>query len=583
MTIVGHPQLSTPPSNRDSATLSAKGNIMTGLELTLPSRQEAVLPLALEARAADTPDAPAVYFVDGASWSYVDLAERVWGLAEHLATEAGLKRGECLASVLPNGEEALLSWLATNSLGAVYAPFNTAYQGPQISYAVNLTQCSVLIMHADLAHRLQGLDLPDLRSIVWVGGEPPTQPLLGVQSLSFADLAGTATTSPELSPPLEPWDDCTVLMTSGTTGNSKAVRRTYAQYDRYTSTTFRLVGVTSEDRFYVCAPMFHGGADVPVFAMLSLGASLTIDARFTAHDFWNRVRRYQCTVTWMHSAMSLFLHKQPRSEDDSDNPLRLAMLAPLFDGFDEFAERFDLRIYMVYGMTEMSCIFSVIDPADIASLGVPADPGYELRIASEDDVPLPPGQSGELLVRHKVPWVITPGYLRDDAATARVWRNGWFHTGDVFVEDPDGTYRLVDRVKDSIRRRGENVSAAEVERQLLAMPEIREASAIGVAAEIEEEILVYVCFQDGVSLEPSTLHARLVSQLPYFAVPRYIALRDELPRNVALRVDKPKLRGLGIPADAWDAVEAGSVPTRERFTREPQNPTENGDEHAAGL
>jgi crotonobetaine/carnitine-CoA ligase len=263
--------------------------------------------------------------------------------------------------------------------------------------------------------------------------------------------------------------------------------------------------------------------------------------------------------------MSLFLSKQPPRSDDKDNPLRLGMFAPLFPDFQELADRHGFQVYMVYGMTEIACPFSWLDPDDYRSLGSPADPGFELRLVDEHDVEVPRGQPGELIVRHQLPWVLTPGYLHDPEATARAWRNGWFHTGDVFLEAADGQYRLIDRVKDSIRRRGENVSSAEVEAQLLKHVGIREAAVIGVRAEMEEDVLAYVVAQPGVELSPLEVHGFVRERLPYYAVPRYIQVRDSLPRSAVLRVDKPSLREQGIPAGVWDAEEAGLRLRRERF------------------
>jgi crotonobetaine/carnitine-CoA ligase len=263
--------------------------------------------------------------------------------------------------------------------------------------------------------------------------------------------------------------------------------------------------------------------------------------------------------------MSLFLAKQPPRPDDRDNPLRLAMLAPLFPGFQEFADRHGMRVYMVYGMTEMPCVFSVLDPADPKSLGPPADPGYQVRLVDEHDLEVERGTPGEMILRHELPWAISPGYLNDPTATAAAWRNGWFHTGDVFVEHDDGSYVLVDRVKDSIRRRGENVSSAEVETELVAHPDVAEAAVIGVPAEMEEEILAYVSFRPGASVTPEALIDHLVPRLPYFALPRFIHVAESLPRNVALRPDKPALRAGGLPDGVWDREVAGKVVRRERF------------------
>src|SRR5262249_23046297 len=150
------------------------------------------------------------------------------------------------------------------------------------------------------------------------------------------------------------------------------------------------------------------------------------------------------------------------------------------------------------------------------------DPDYELRLVDEHDREVPPGVAGELVVRHRIPWAITPGYLNRADATATVWRNGWFHSGDVFVRDAEGSYALVGRVKDSIRRRGENVSAEEVERELLAHPSIADAAVIGVAAAIEQEVMAFVVPRPDATAAPEALIAFLEQRLPYYAVPRYV-------------------------------------------------------------
>jgi carnitine-CoA ligase len=336
-------------------------------------------------------------------------------------------------------------------------------------------------------------------------------------------------------------------------------------YTLYTEVNFAGLGAGPDDRFYVCAPMFHGGADTPICSMLQLGGSIAVSRGFSASGFWRTARELACTIAWIHSSMSLFLYKQPARPDDRDNPLRWVMMAPLIEDFAGFAERFGVRVYMVYGMTEIPCPFRVVDPVERRSLGVPVDDGVELRIVDEHDQPLGDEQPGELVLRHAVPWAISPGYLGDPEATARVWRNGWFHTGDVFARRASGEYYLVDRVKDSIRRRGENVSAAEVETEILSHPDVTEAAAIGVPAELDEEILAYAVVRPQSGLDARALHGYLLERLPYFAVPRYIALAGALPRNPALRVDKPQLRALGVPATAWDRDAAGIVVRRERF------------------
>jgi crotonobetaine/carnitine-CoA ligase len=214
-------------------------------------------------------------------------------------------------------------------------------------------------------------------------------------------------------------------------------------------------------------------------------------------------------------------------------------------------------------MTEMPCVFSVLDPVDHRSLGKPWTPEYEVRIVDADDVEVPDGTAGEMIVRHQVPWAVTPGYLHNPEATARVWRNGWFHSGDVLIKDAKGEFRIVDRVKDSIRRRGENISSAEVERELLAHPAVREAAVVAVKAEIEQDVYAVLVLAEPV--EPEELIRFLADRLPYFAVPRYLDFVDQIERNVALRPDKNLLRERGVRPQAWDREAAGIKLKRERL------------------
>jgi crotonobetaine/carnitine-CoA ligase len=529
-----------------------------------PTRQGVVLADLLETGAREFPDKDFVLFSEGERWSYAETAAVSWRVAAGLRESCAITAQDVVTAWLPNGPEALAAWFGANCAGASFAPLNTAYKGAVLEHALNVTRSPVLVAHTDLLERLEGLDLPFLRVVVVVGAIPPGDGRFEIMSWNDV-LHNPVATRPTLPEPIEPWHDMVVMMTSGTTGASKAVRRTYVQYSLYTETTFSIVGVNANDRFYVCGPMFHGGADTPIFSMLQLGASVAVSDGFSASRFWDEVRETGSTVTWIHSAMSLFLSKQPRLPNDADNPMRLAMLAPMIANSADFAARFAIRLYMVYGMTEMPCVFSVMDPVDGSSLGRPADPGYEVRIVDAFDIDVPDGSPGELIVRHALPWAISPGYLRDAEATARAWRNGWFHSGDVFIRDSQGEYRLVDRVKDSIRRRGENVSAAEVETALLNHPDIVEAAAIGVASDLEEDVLAYVSLRTGSTLRPVEILSFLEPQLPYFALPRYIVLAGTLPRNVALRPDKPTLRARGIPADAWDREREGVVISRERL------------------
>jgi carnitine-CoA ligase len=528
-----------------------------------PTREECVLGDFLRAHADAQPDRVFAVFEDGAEWTFRETAERSWRCALGYQ-ELGLAQREPVASLLPNGPDAVVAWFGAAAAGLVYAPLNTAYKGALLEDTLNLLQARVLLAHAGLADRLVGLDLQHLEQLVLVGeGHAPSEL---PPAVAWAELnEGRSESPPALREPVEPWDDHMVLFTGGTTGQSKAVRRPYVMYLKYAEACFDHVGVGSDDRFYVCAPMFHGGADVPIYAMLRAGASIAVGGGFRTQQFWHDVRRFDCTVAWVHSAMAHFLWEAPERPEDRDNPLRLAMQAPLLPRFKEFGERFGTRIYTVYGMTELVNPFSILDPVDHRTLGKPWSDELEVDLFDEHDRPVPDGVPGELVARHRIPWAITPGYLHNPEATATVWRNGWFHSGDVFVRDGDGAYALVGRVKDSIRRRGENVSAAEVEREIVRHPAVLEAAVIAVAAEVEQDVMAFVVLRAGEQPSPADLTAFLADRLPYYAVPRYLEYVESLPRTFAHRVDKKALGERGVSGSTWDREAAGIRLRRERL------------------
>ncbi len=515
---------------------------------TFPRREDCVLPELLRAHAERQPDKVFAVFEDGDEWTYAETAERARRCANGLRA-LGLRQREPVVAWLPNGKDALVAWFGAAAAGLVYTPLNTAYKGALLENALNLLGARVLMAHPELVERLDGLDLPHLEHVIGV-----------------AEVAEHPDASrPQLDDPIEPWDDQMVMFTGGTTGVSKAVRRTNVLYQKMCEPSFDNVGIGADDRFFVCAPMFHGGGDVPIYSMLRRGGSVAIVAGFRTPAFWDDVRRYECTAAWIHSAMAHFLWEQPPSERDRDHPLRIAMQAPLLAEHRAFAERFGITLYTVYGMTEIPCPFSILDPVDHRTLGKPWHEDIEVRLVDEHDYEVADGTPGELLVRHAVPWAITPGYLHNPEATEKVWRNGWFHSGDVFVRDANGDYALVGRVKDSLRRRGENISAAEVERELQAHPAIAEAAVVGIQAAVEQEVMAFLVARDE-RPEPEDVIGFVTDRLPYYAVPRYLEFVDELPRTIALRADKQALRDRGVSAETWDREAAGIRLRRERLS-----------------
>jgi carnitine-CoA ligase len=233
-------------------------------------------------------------------------------------------------------------------------------------------------------------------------------------------------------------------------------------------------------------------------------------------------------------------------------------MAPLGSNYQQFSERFGVRICTVYNSTEGGvAIRSGWNPTNSRTVGRVREgyPGFEVRLVDANDYEVADGTAGECVVRSRVPWVMNAGYLNNDSATASAWRNGWFHTGDALVRTPDGDYIFVDRLKDAIRRRGENISSFEVEADVLHNPDIVECAAVGVPADsVEDEILLFAVKRAESTIGPQHLHEDLASRMARFMVPRYIEFVDELPKTQAtLRVIKADLRQRGVGPDTWDA------------------------------
>jgi crotonobetaine/carnitine-CoA ligase len=529
-----------------------------------PTRAEAVLPDLLERHATESPDRVLAVFDDGDEWSYGATATRTWQLANGLI-ELGLRQDEPVLSCLPNGKEALLSWLATATAGGVYSPIHHALRGQFFEHAVNLVGASRMIIHAKLMDRLEGLNLPTLKQLIVVDDDGSASTAGGRGMIRWEDVPSSNSFRPVLANQLEPWSTASVLFTSGTTGPSKAVRRTYALCLAMAKLTLDPIGINKDDRFYMCLPMAHGGADSVIYAMIRAGGSLCIVSGFRTATFLDDVRRWRCTYAQVFSAMSVFLAKSPERPDDHDNPLRWMMLAPMFPEIDDFAKRFGVRLHSLYGMTEVPCPFNVIDPVDYRSVGMPNLTDYDIRLVDENDCEVTPGTPGEMIVQHRWPWAVVPEYWGMPEASATAWRNGWFHTGDLLIQDESGRYTIADRRKDSIRRRGENVSSQEVEALLTAEPEVLDSAVIGVPGEIDEEVMAVLVLRPGSTLDLKNFIVRVADRMPYYAVPRYLEIVDELPRGTTLRVDKKALRTKGVTESTWDRESAGIKIRRDQL------------------
>lgn len=516
----------------------------------------------IDARAAERPDRTAALFVDGAEWSFADLRARVRERAAGLS-QLGVRQDELVLSWLPNGPQAVLTFLALNYLGAAYVPINVAYRGGLLQHVVANSGASLMIAHGGLIERLAEIDRARLSRLVVIGDERPH--IDGVELIGQDVLSAAAEELPRPQRPIQPWDTHMVIYTSGTTGPSKGVLSSY-RHSATAAREFRNIG--PGDRNFTALPMHHVGGVYAILWALIHGGSVVMADSFRTAEFWDIVRRYEVTTTGLLGAMVRFLLAQPERADDRWHSLRSVVIAPFDEAAVEFGRRFDVDVYTEFNMTELSVpLFAGPNPRAPGSCGRPRA-GVELRIVDAHDIEVPEGETGELIVRAEEPWTMSHGYHNDPDATATAWRNGWFHTGDLFRRDAQGDYYFIDRLKDAVRRRGENISSFEVESAIMQHPDIAEAAVVAVpGAEGEDEVMAVIAPKNATTPDPADLLEFLRPRLAHFMLPRYVRAVAQLPRTPTHKVEKHRLRAEGVTDDTWDREAAGLKVRRETLER----------------
>ncbi|MCB1474899.1 MAG: AMP-binding protein [Rhodobiaceae bacterium] len=517
----------------------------------MPAREDCLVSELLDRRAATQGDQTAIIFEDGTSWTYADLRGRVRSFATALQA-LGVGYQDYVLSWLPNGPHALTLWYALNYIGAIYVPINTAYRGTLLDHVVENSGASLMIADERLVEHLEGRTFSNLARVVVVGDRSKGHH----ESIEFLDEATLTSAQGEpASPtePVQPWNTMMVIYTSGTTGPSKGVMISYVQA---VSASRSHYWVTGEDRALVSLPLFHIGGTWPTYRALATGGSIAMISGFTTSTFWDTVRDNQITNVTLVSAMVSFLVRAPASDGDRDNTLKTVSAVPVNEDAMNFGKRFGVDIYSSFGMTEISAPITIgPNPDIIGSCGRPRA-GVEARIVDENDCEVAVGEMGELILRSDTPWAFNHGYLKNPEGTARAWRNGWFHTGDGFKRDADGNFYFVDRIKDAIRRRGENISAYEVEREILEHAAVAQAAVVGIRSEHgEDEVLAVVVLKPDAALTHQELFEYLQPRMAHFMLPRYIRIAAELPYTPTHKLQKYLLREL--TPDTWDRTEAG--------------------------
>ena len=464
---------------------------------------------------------------------------------------AGVSAGDRIIAFLSNGMDLIELWFGAAWLGAVLAPINTAFRDEQLRHALAVADPVLVVTERELLEHLcnPAIQLSaDTR--VWVTD------ITGV-----ADLKINLPVSPlpPIGEPLtahaaQPGDPIAILYTSGTSGPSKGVICPHAQFFWWGLLTGEALDVSSEDVLFTTLPFFHTNALNTIWQALLSGATYTFSKRFSASQFWAQAKQAGATVTYLLGAMVHILLKGPPGPADRDHRIRVGLSpATAPELVQQFHERFGIRLVEGYGSTETNMVMSnVVGDYSPGTMGRVVE-GFEVRVVDEQDCELPAGTPGELIIRHSEPFSVANGYFGNPKATASAWRNLWFHTGDRVVCDERGVYHFLDRIKDAIRRRGENISSWEVEQALLTHSDVKNAIVVGVPADVgEEDVMAFIIPRDGTRPDPMAVIRFLEDRLAYFAIPRYLEFVDEVPETGNGKVKKYMLKERGVGPATWD-------------------------------
>jgi carnitine-CoA ligase len=491
--------------------------------------------------------------------------ERAEEMAGALAA-LGVKAGDRVATLLDNSLDAVLVWLGANLLGAVDVPVNIAYRGEYLRHQLADSGAVGVVTEADLAERVADVaaGLPALAHLVVRAPEAPVVPRVSVHR--FADLKSAGERAAPAT--VAPSDLAMLAYTSGTTGPSKGCMLSHAYIVGAGRRLARALGLDQDSVLWTPNPLFHINARfIAVVGTLLSGGRAAIDVRFSVSRFWAEINRTGATIASLIGAMIPLLAQAPESDEEKANhTLRTVFGAPFTAALIEtYRERFGIRcLYSVYGLTEAAPLTSLPPDED----GPPgsagrADPGFDVRIFDDEDRELPAGEVGEIVARPRHPGAMFDGYWEQPAQTLAVMRNLWFHTGDLGRLDGDGYLYFVDRKKDYLRCKGENVSSFELERTFLAHPALTEVAVHAVPSALgEDDLKLTAVLRSGVEVTEEEVVQWCLDKVPYFAVPRYVEFRPELPKNAVQRVLKYQLRADGVTASTWDREASGIVVTK---------------------
>ncbi|HEX9681640.1 MAG TPA: AMP-binding protein [Acidimicrobiales bacterium] len=522
-----------------------------------------VLPYAIADLAQRAGATTAVLDVTGPTVTYAELHDTILGWAAAYR-RAGIDEGQTVVTMLPNSLEAYYAWLGVAWLRAIEVPANNMYLGTMLKYLVENSEAETVLLASRFVDRLAAVsaDLPRLKRVI-VPDATAADPLpdLPCEVIRGDEFLGGVEPATDLEGPSHR-DTMAIIYTSGTTGPSKGVLVPWAEL--YWFSTGMPDDMTSPgDRYYSPYPAFHISGKAALYVTALSEATLVIREMFSATEFWDDVRKHNITVLALLGPLMSILMQMPERDDDADNAVHSVGGGPIIPEIEEFKRRFGIPRHTTgFGMTETGIpITAGWNPPNFRTCGRPREgrPGYEIRVVDEHGEPVRPGEVGELIVRCSEPWCMNLGYWKMPDKTAEAWRHGWFHTGDAFKVDDDGWLYFVDRIKDAIRRRGENISSFEVEAHINQHPAVQESAAVGVPSDLgEDDVKISVVVKPTEELTGEELIEFLIPRMPRFMVPRYVEIVTELPKTEAtFRTQKVRLREQALNDNTWDREQAG--------------------------
>ena len=503
----------------------------------------------IRSRVEEHPDSVWLKFRDE-TYAWKEVLSNIQRAANGLL-DLGVRPGERVAIMMGNRPEFIWTHLGIVFIGALSVPVNTSQRGTTLEHILADSDSVVIVFDDELRDAVLAVkgELPSLRATVVAGGQAGN----GVD-WTIDWLLDHPDTEPEVEVE-EPVGGAGIMYTSGTTGPPKGIVAT-----KYDTNPLRILlqtsGVQPGETMYTSLPLFHGNALlVSMLGSMLLDARFALGERFSASRFFNECRKYDAVEFNTLGGMISILLKQPPRPDDKDHPVRVVLDAGCPPGaWEEFERRFSVRIIEWFGMVDAPGIL-MNDVGKVGAMGKPvAD--LEFRVVDEDDNPLPPGEMGELVFRH--PQGQLTHYHKLPEATEKAYAGGWFHSGDLAVMDEDGFFYYKGRKKESLRRRGENISAWEIESVVNQHPDVLESAVYAVPSELgEDEVKVEVALKPGVSLAPEELLDFCQGKMAHYAVPRYVEFVEALPKTATQRNQYATLRQRGITEQTWDREAAG--------------------------